>query len=80
MKKLIGLAMAAAVIWAAGCKSTTSQTAGGTVERLPAVEQLPKTATPPSGVQQASASGANGGDVVPAILTTPEFGESHCKL
>ena len=52
MKRLFGLAVAAGVLWAAGCKSTTSQTAGGAVERLPVVESMPvATETPAAAVQ-----------------------------
>ena len=75
MKRLFGLAVAAGVVWAGGCKSTTTQTSGGAIERPPLVEATPKaTETPAQGIQQTSAAEAKSDGVVPAVLLTPATG------
>ena len=74
MKRLIGLAAAVGVLWAAGCKSTTSQTSGGSIERPLAAEVTPKTSeTPRGGIQQAAAVETTT-VVTPAIWRTPATG------
>jgi hypothetical protein len=74
MKRLFTLAVAAGVVWAGGCKSTTTQTSGGAIERLPIAATTPKASEAPAdGVHQTAAAETKG-DVIPALWRTPATG------
>src|SRR5262249_24232122 len=75
MKRLMALAVAAGVVWAAGCKSTTTQTSGGAIERTPVAETKPESpAKQASEVQPAAATETKRDGVVPAFLLSPATG------
>jgi len=76
MKRLFALAVAAGIVWACGCKSTTTTTSGGSIDRTPVAAMKPAGAN--GEIQQTAATESKSGDAVPAVLLTPTAG-SDCK-